>query len=202
LDLKIIISSPSGAGKTTITRNLLKRFKNSKLSVSCTTREPRSGEKHGTDYFFISKKKFLELKKKNKFLESAKVFNNYYGTLKNQLTSKSKNKIIFLDIDWQGARIIRKKLKKNCHSFFLLPPSFKELKKRLIKRHKENKVSALKRISYAKKDMKHWDEYDEVFINTKIDKCTNEIEYKINEIIKLKQKKLYIKNFIYNFKFK
>ena len=101
MDLKIIISSPSGAGKTTITRNLLKKVKNSKLSVSCTTRKPRPGEKHGTDYFFMSKKKFLELKKKNKFLETAKVFNNYYGTLISEVVSKQKNKIILLDIDWQ-----------------------------------------------------------------------------------------------------
>ncbi|MDB3873171.1 guanylate kinase, partial [Pelagibacteraceae bacterium] len=165
MDLKIIISSPSGAGKTTITRNLLKKVKNSKLSVSCTTRKPRPGEKHGTDYFFVSKNKFLELKKKNKFLESAKVFNNYYGTLKSEVISKKKNKIIFLDIDWQGARIIRKKIKKNCHSFYLLPPNFKELKKRLFKRHQENIKIAEERILNAKNDMKYWSEYDEVFVN-------------------------------------
>jgi guanylate kinase len=202
LDLKIIISSPSGAGKTTITRNLLKKVKNSKLSVSCTTRKPRPGEKHGTDYFFISKKKFLELKKKNKFLETAKVFNNYYGTLKSEVVSKQKNKIILLDIDWQGARIIRKKIKNNCHSFYLLPPNFKELKKRLFKRHKENIKIAEERISNAKNDMKHWSEYDEVFVNKNINKCSKEIMKTIDLIILNNKRKTFISNFIKKFKFK
>ena len=202
MDLKIIISSPSGAGKTTITRNLLKKVKNSRLSVSCTTRKPRPGEKHGTDYFFISKKKFLELKKKNKFLETAKVFNNYYGTLKSEVISKKKNKIILLDIDWQGARIIRKKIKKDLHSFYLLPPNFKELKKRLIKRHKENIKIAEERISNAKNDMKHWLEYDEVFVNKNINRCSKEIMKKI-DLIRLNNKKLsFISNFVKKFKFK
>ena len=202
MDLKIIISSPSGAGKTTITRNLLKKVKNSKLSVSCTTRKPRPGEKHGTDYFFISKKKFLELKKKNKFLETAKVFNNYYGTLKSEVISKKKNKIILLDIDWQGARIIRKKIKNHCHSFYLLPPNFKELKKRLFKRHQENIKIAEERISNAKNDIKHWSEYDEVFINKNINQCSKEIIKKIDLIRLNNKKKNFISNFVKKFKFK
>ena len=202
MDLKIIISSPSGAGKTTITRNLLKKVKNSRLSVSCTTRKPRPGEKHGTDYFFISKKKFLELKKKNKFLETAKVFNNYYGTLKSEVISKKKNKIILLDIDWQGARIIRKKIKNNLRSFYLLPPNFKELKKRLIKRHKENIKIAEERISNAKNDMKHWSEYDEVFVNKNINRCSKEIMKKIDLIRLNNKKKSFISNFVKKFKFK
>jgi guanylate kinase len=202
LDLKIIISSPSGAGKTTITRNLLKKVKNSKLSVSCTTRKPRPGEKHGTDYFFVSKKKFLELKKKNKFLETAKVFNNYYGTLKSEVISKKKNKIILLDIDWQGARIIRRKIKNHCHSFYLLPPNFKELKKRLFKRHQENIKIAEERISKAKNDIKHWSEYDEVFINKNINQCSKEIIKKIDLIRLNNKKKNFISNFVKKFKFK
>ena len=187
MDLKIIISSPSGAGKTTVTKNLLNKVKNSKLSVSCTTRKARLGEKHGTDYFFISKKKFLELRKKSKFLETAKVFGHYYGTLKDQVNNSKK--ITFLDIDWQGARIIRKKIKHNCYSFYLLPPSFRELKKRLLKRHKDNPSLALKRISYAKKDINYWTEYDDVFINDKIKDCTKEIIKKIKEIVELNNKK-------------
>ncbi len=202
MDLKIIISSPSGAGKTTITRNLLKKVKNSRLSVSCTTRKPRPGEKHGTDYFFISKKKFLELKKKNKFLETAKVFNNYYGTLKSEVISKKKNKIILLDIDWQGARIIRKKIKNHCHSFYLLPPNFKELKKRLFKRHQENIKIAEERISNAQNDMKHWSEYSEVFINKNINQCSKEIIKKIDLIRLNNKKKNFIRNFVKKFKFK
>lgn len=196
MDLKIIISSPSGAGKTTITRNLLKKVKNSKLSVSCTTRKPRPGEKHGTDYFFVSKKKFLELKKKNKFLETAKVFNNYYGTLKSEIVSKQKNKIILLDIDWQGARNIRKKIKNNCYSFFLLPPSISILKKRLLKRHLDNKSLAISRLSSARKDLKHWDEYDFVYVNDNLNSCVAKICKKINDLVSEKNKRLHFKQMI------
>ena len=189
--LIIIISSPSGAGKTTVTRELLKKLKSSYLSVSCTTREPRIGEKNKKDYFFVSKSHFLHLKRKNAFLETAKVFGNYYGTLKSQLKNKNK-KILLLDVDWQGARSIRKKIKKNCHSFFLLPPSIKELKKRLMTRHKDNKSIAIKRISYARKDIKYWTEYDYVFVNKKLTFCVKEIIDQINNLIKnnLKNKKI------------
>lgn len=197
-NLTIIISSPSGAGKTTVTREIIKKLKNSYLSVSCTTREPRVGEKNKKDYFFVSKHHFLYLKKKNAFLETAKVFGNYYGTLKSQLNNKKK-KIVLLDVDWQGARSIRKKIKKNCYSFFLLPPSIKELKRRLITRHKDNKFIAIKRISYARKDIKYWTEYDYAIVNKKLNSCVKEIINQINNIIdnNLKKKKItkLIKNF-------
>ena len=111
--ISIIISSPSGAGKTTITKKILKKIKRSYLSISCTTREPRIGEKHGSDYFFISKKKFQFLKNKNKFLEHAKVYDNFYGTLKSEVNKNLKNKkIVLFDVDWQGSRSIKKKLIK------------------------------------------------------------------------------------------
>ena len=179
-NLTIIISSPSGVGKTTVTRKVLKKIKSSYLSVSCTTREPRFGETHGTDYFFINRKKFLKIKKQNKFLETALVHDNFYGTLKSEI--KKKNKIILLDIDWQGARKVRKKIKNNCYSFFLLPPSLKELKKRLIKRHFDNDKIALKRFSSAKSDIKYWNEYDFVFINNNLNQCVSKIIKKINEL--------------------
>lgn len=194
----IIISSPSGAGKTTVTRKLLKKLKNSYLSISCTTREPRDGEKHKKDYFFISKSQFLSLKKKNKFIETAKVFDNYYGTLKSQLV-KNKKKIILLDVDWQGARNIRKRIKNNCYSFFLLPPSLAELKKRLLLRHKTNKYIALKRISYAKKDIKYWTEYDHTFINKNLNLCVKQILNQINIILDQNLKKREIKKIVRNF---
>ena len=197
-NVTIIISSPSGAGKTTVTRKLLNKLKNSYLSVSCTTREPRDGEKNKKDYFFISKSQFMSLKKKNKFIETAKVFDNYYGTLKSQLI-KNKKKIILLDVDWQGARNIRKRIKNNCYSFFLLPPSLGELKKRLLIRHKTNKKIALKRISYAKKDIKYWTEYDYVFINKNLNLCVKQILSQINIILDLHYKKREIKKIIKNF---
>lgn len=178
--LSIIISSPSGAGKTTITKKILKKIKKSHLSISCTTRKPREGEKNGVDYYFVSKKKFINLKKNNKFLENAKVYDNLYGTLKSQVLKKIKeNNIVLFDVDWQGARSIKKKLNNNCYSFFLLPPSRKILKERLLKRHTNDPFNALKRFSLAKKDIEHWIEYDFVFINDNLNECANNILKKI-----------------------
>ena len=182
--LSIIISSPSGAGKTSIAKKLLKKIKASYLSISCTTRKPRYGEKNGIDYFFISKKKFLNLKKNKEFLESAKVYENFYGTLNSQVkTNLKKNNIVFFDVDWQGARSIKKKIKKNCYSFFLLPPSRKILKRRLLLRHKNDPRVALKRFSSAKKDIMHWKEYDFVFVNENLNECANSIFKKIKLLI-------------------
>lgn len=193
--LSIIISSPSGAGKTTITKKILKKIKNSHLSVSCTTRNPRKGEKNGVDYLFISKNKFIQLKKNKKFLECAKVYENYYGTLKSEANNRlKKNKIVLFDVDWQGARSIKKKLKKNCYSIFLLPPSKKILKSRLLKRHKDEPHIALKRFSSAKKDIDHWVEYDYVFINDDLDLCTKSILSKIKILLDEKKRMTLILN--------
>ena len=193
-NLAIIISSPSGAGKTTIARKLLNKIKNSHLSISCTTRDPREGEKDSIDYYFLSKSDFISLDKKKKFLETAKVYGNFYGTLKSEINKT--NKIILLDVDWQGARSIRKVLKDNCYSFFLLPPSLKTLKKRLIQRHKDNKQTALKRFASAKKDIKHWSEYNFIFINKDLNKCVDEIYNQITNLINLKKKREAIRKHI------
>ncbi len=195
-NILIIISSPSGVGKTTIAKRLLKIIKNSYLSVSCTTREPRRGEKNGVDYFFVSKKKFFNLKKTKKFIETALVHNNYYGTLKSELKKKLKKNIILLDIDWQGARNIRKKIKQNCYSIFLLPPSINVLKKRLFKRHKDNKKIALSRLSSAKKDINHWKEYDFTYINDDLKACTNQIFKKIKELVQENEFKIKLNKLI------
>ena len=197
--LIIIISSPSGVGKTTITKKLLKKINNSYLSVSCTTRYPRKNEVNKVDYFFISKKKFLKFKKEKKFLETAKVHNNYYGTLKSELRKNNRNnKVILLDIDWQGARNLRKNIEKNCYSFFLLPPSISILKKRLLKRHSDNKSLALSRLSSARKDLKYWEEYDYVYINDNLNKCVNEISKKIYDLVVENIKKSKFKKIVKN----
>lgn len=183
----IIISSPSGVGKTTIARKLLKIFKNSYLSVSCTTRQPRLNEKNGIDYFFSDKKKFLRIKKQNKFLESAKVYKNFYGTLKSEVFKNlSKNKIVFLDVDWQGAREIRKKMNGDCFSIYLLPPSIKILKQRLIKRHLNNLKLAYERFSLSKKDIPYYQEYDCTIVNNSLEKCIQEVKMEIKNYIKKK----------------
>ena len=141
----IVISSPSGAGKTTITKSLVSKKKNIELSVSLTTRSPRPNEIANKDYTFVNIKTFKKLVAKKSFLEHAKVFGNYYGTLKKKINNKIRNnKTIILDIDWQGARLIKKQLPKITTTIFILPPSLKELKKRLTKRESNPKFINLR----------------------------------------------------------
>ena len=174
----IIISSPSGAGKTTLCKLLIKKMKNINLSISYTSRNKRLNEVDGKDYYFIDRKNFLSLKKRNFFIETATNFNNLYGSpFKNITLSKKKNKHILFDIDWKGARKIRKNYKKeDIIDFFILPPSKSELKRRLIKRGRENKKEISLRLSYAIEEMKHYNEYQYVLINEKVHKTVSEIK--------------------------
>ena len=170
----IIISSPSGAGKTTLCKILIKKMKNLKLSVSYTSRSKRLNEIHGKDYFFVSEKKFNELKNKNFFIETTKNFNNSYGSP--TINTKDNQHLLF-DIDWKGARNIRRNYdKKNILDFFILPPSKNELKKRLIKRGRDNKKEINLRLSYAISEMKHYNEYKFILINENVYKTVNEIK--------------------------
>ena len=170
----IIISSPSGAGKTTLCKMLIKKMNNLSLSVSYTSRSKRLNEVNGKDYFFVSKRKFIDLKKKDYFIETAMNFGNHYGS---PLTNiKNKNKNILFDIDWKGARKVRKKIdKKNIIDFFILPPSVKELKNRLIKRGRDNSKDIDLRLSYALKEISHYNEYSYVLINQNIHQTVNEL---------------------------
>ena len=172
----IVISSPSGAGKTTIAKKLTSKKSNIELSVSLTTRKPRVGEVNGVDYKFVSPNYFKQQIKQNAFLESAKVFDNFYGTLKQQITSKlNKGKNILLDIDWQGARQVRKKLPNDTVTIFILPPSLKELEQRLKKR--ERSIAFVKkRMSKAKQEIMHWSEYDYAVVNKDLNKCLSKIK--------------------------
>ena len=173
----IIISSPSGAGKTTLCKLLIKKMKNVNLSISYTSRSKRLNEVNGKDYYFISKKKFELLKKKNFFIETATNFKNLYGSpYKNITLSKKRNQHILFDIDWKGARKIRKNYKDDVIDFFILPPSKSELKKRLIKRGRENNKEISLRLSYAIDEMSHYNEYKYVLINEKVHKTVNEIK--------------------------
>jgi len=178
----IIISSPSGAGKTTICKFLLKKLKNVDLSISYTTRNMRSNEVEGKDYYFIGKEKFLKLKRKNYFIETAKIFNNYYASpyINVNLASKN-NKNILFDIDWQGARKLRNEYNKSrIIDFFILPPNITELKKRLIKRGRDNKNEIKLRLSLAIKEMKHYKEYKYILINENIHQTVNNLVKIIN----------------------
>ncbi len=174
----IIISSPSGAGKTTLCKLLIKKMKNINLSISYTSRNKRLNEINGKDYFFVSKKKFESLKKKNFFIETATNFNNLYGSPIRNITSSKKNKKhILFDIDWKGARKIRKRYKKNdIIDFFILPPSKSELKRRLVKRGRDNNKEIKLRLSYAIDEMKHYNEYKYVLINEKVHNTVREIK--------------------------
>jgi len=178
----IIISSPSGAGKTTICKYLIKKLNNVDLSVSYTTRNKRNNEINGKDYFFISKEKFKILKNKNFFIETAKIFNNYYASPYTNINfSSKKNKHILFDIDWQGARNLRKKFNKNrILDFFILPPNITELKKRLIKRGRDNSKEIQLRLSLAMREIKHYKEYKYILINENVQQTVNNIIKIIN----------------------
>ena len=193
----IIISSPSGAGKTTLCKLLLKKMKNINLSISYTSRSKRLNEIEGKDYYFVSKEKFLILKKKDFFIETAINFKNYYGSpFKNINLSKKRKKHILFDIDWKGARKIRRNYEKDeIIDIFILPPSKSELKRRLIKRGRDNNKEINLRLSYAINEMKHYNEYRYVLINENVQKTVNEIkkiieyqELMLNQKITLKSK--------------
>ena len=173
----IIISSPSGAGKTTICKLLIKKMKDINLSISYTSRSKRLNEINGRDYYFVSKKRFENLKEKNFFIETAKNFNNLYGSpYKNINKSIKNNQHILFDIDWKGARKIRRNYnKENILDFFILPPSKSELKRRLKKRGRDNNKEINLRLSYAIDEMKHYNEYKYVLINDNVKKTIADI---------------------------
>ncbi len=187
-----ILSSPSGAGKTTLVKKISKRNK-FKISISHTTRLPRPNERDGKDYYFTSKNKFRNLIKKKKFLEYAKVFNNYYGSSKELVFKElnSGNNVIF-DIDWQGTKKIKKKkLKYKLLTVFILPPTKNELYKRLLKRERKNHVTVKKRMKQFKSDILHWKDYDYVVVNDDLIKCYKKIMFIISK--KNKKKPFYDK---------
>ena len=174
----IILSSPSGAGKTTLV-NLLSNKKDSfEISISHTTRKPRPGEINNKDYYFVNDNEFKRLIKNEEFLEYAKVFNNFYGTTRTPVIDNlNKGKNVLFDIDWQGAdQIKNKKLDFKLISFFILPPSKEVLFQRLSNRDMKDKLIAEERMKQFERDVLHWINYDYVIINDEIDKCFNKID--------------------------
>ena len=192
-----IFSSPSGAGKTTLVK-LLEKKENFFISVSHTTRKPRSNEVNGKDYNFVSDEEFKNLIKKGQFLEHAKVFNNYYGTLKEPVMEKlNQGDNVLFDIDWQGTKQIKdKKIKFEIISIFVLPPSKQVLYDRLSNRDMKDKLIASERMKEFYKDLKHWVDYDFVVINDDLEKCYQEISEIINDFQKFENSYLKKKNII------
>lgn len=174
----IILSSPSGAGKSTITKRLLEWDNNIQMSVSATTRKPREGEVNGVHYYFLSKEEFEKEVGEGGFVEHAKVFDNYYGTLKREVESKfaDKHDIIF-DIDWQGARQVSDAYEgKKLLKIFILPPSIVELENRLRSRGQDSDEVIKSRMERAKQEIEHFNEYDYVIVNDDVDKAFEEIK--------------------------
>ena len=180
--MMIIISSPSGVGKTTLVRLLAKRNDNFEISISNTTRIPRKNEIESKDYYFVSEKKFNDLIKTKSFYEYARVFNNLYGTLKEPVIKNLfQGKDVLFDIDWQGSGQIKKlKLKNKLISIFVLPPNIKTLRDRLSKRDMNDKVILKERMSQFKNEVLHWKEYDHVVINNDLEQCYQTIVSIIN----------------------
>ena len=173
----VILSSPSGAGKTTLS-NLLSKQDNLEISISHTTRKPRPNEIPNKDYFFISNDEFKRLIKNEEFLEYAKVFNNYYGTTRTPvINSLNKGKNVLFDIDWQGAdQMKNKKLDYKLITFFILPPSKEILYKRLMNRDMKDKIIVEERMKQFERDVLHWINYDYVVINENLDTCHSKIK--------------------------
>lgn len=171
----IVLSSPSGAGKTSISKKILNKDKKITLSISCTTRPRRTGEKNKKDYIFIENSDFNKIKKEKAFLESAKVFGYHYGTLKKTVeNSFNKKKDVLFDIDWQGYQQL-KQSGQEVVGIFILPPSKKELVQRLEKRARDTKLEMKKRMSLVQDEISHFPEYDYVVINKDMDTCVHQI---------------------------
>ena len=189
--LLIVVSSPSGAGKTSVCRKILKNNYSIQISISATTRKPRKNEVDGVDYNFISRDDFQNKIKNNEFLEYAEVFDNFYGSLKEDVVKITElKKDVLFDIDWQGTQQLYQSKPSNLISIFILPPSKTEIENRLRKRKADSgddESIITKRMSKFKDEISHWVEYDYVVINKNLDACVEEI----SNIIQVERKKRY-----------
>ena len=185
-NILVILSSPSGVGKTTITKKIQQKYSSFKISVFHTTRTHRSNEVEGVDYFFISDEKFMKLIEDKKFYEHAKIFDNYYGTLKKSVDENLKENDILFDIDWQGTKQLSSHKELNLLKIYLITDNKDELKKRLIKRNQNSSKEIEMRFKSFDDDIKHWSDYDYIVINKNLYICFKQIE----EIIKINKMKL------------
>lgn len=184
-NIMVILSSPSGVGKTTLTKKIQQKYQSFKISVSHTTRLPRSNEVEGVDYNFVSKDEFKNLIEKKQFYEYAKIFENYYGTSKKNVDNMIKKCDVIFDIDWQGTKQLSNFKNLDFIKIFLITKNREELKNRLIKRNQNTAKEVEKRFHSFDEDIKHWNDYDYIIINENLDVCFKQIE---NIILKEKKK--------------
>ena len=174
--MMFVLSSPSGAGKTTLTKKLAEHNSQFIISISHTTRKPRPSEVNGKDYHFVSEEEFNSLVKKNSFFEYANIFDNCYGTLKKPvLELLSSGKDVLFDIDWQGTQQLKKIKNLSLVTFFILPPNIRVLKERLLNRHERQEKLIEKRMSKFNEEISHWNEYDYVVINDDLNSCYDKL---------------------------
>ena len=174
--MMFVLSSPSGAGKTTLTKKIAENNQNFTISISHTTRKPRPNEINGKDYQFVSEQEFSDLVKEKNFFEYATIFNNYYGTLKKPvLELLSQGKDVLFDIDWQGTQQLKKVKNLSIVTFFILPPNIQALKERLLNRHEGHEKLIEERMNKFNEETSHWNEYNYVFINDDLDTCYEKI---------------------------
>jgi guanylate kinase len=174
--IMLILSSPSGAGKTTLTKKIQQKYQNFKISVSHTTRKPRPNEVEGIDYFFVSHEEFEKKISNNEFYEYAKIFDNFYGTSRDSVNMLLNNNNVLFDIDWQGTQQLSKFKELKLIKVFLLPPDKKELENRLIQRNQDNINIITKRLKAYDNDIHHWSDYDYVIVNDNLEHCFSQIE--------------------------
>jgi len=190
--LMFVLSSPSGAGKTTLTKKLSENNKNFTISISHTTRKSRPNEINGKDYYFVNKEEFKELVNKNNFFEYANIFENSYGTLKEPVIKLlHQGKDVLFDIDWQGTKQLKKIENLLIVTFFILPPNLKTLRERLLNRHNGQEKLVKERMNKFYEELSHWNEYDYVFINDDLEICYNNI---LEVILGLKKGKKIFQN--------
>ncbi len=188
-NIMLVLSSPSGVGKTTLTKKIQQKYNTFKLSVSHTTRKPRSNEVEGIDYFFVTHKEFKKLIDQNKFYEHAKIYENYYGTLKKWVHENIKNNDIIFDIDWQGTQQLSLHKELKIIKVYLVTKTRAEIKQRLINRNQNSIEEINQRYNSYLDNVKHWRDYDYILINENLDICFKQLE---NIISKHKSEKLHL----------
>ena len=175
-NIMVILSSPSGVGKTTLTKKIQQKHQSFKISVSHTTRLPRSNEVDGVDYFFVTREIFEKFIKQKKFYEYAKIFENYYGTLKSNVDKTILHNDILFDIDWQGTKQLSKFKNLNLIKIYLITENKNELKSRLIRRNQNTSEEVEERFKSFDDDIKHWKDYDYIIINKNLEVCFKQLE--------------------------